>query len=178
MTWVSGVTTGAEMAADFNEVSHKASTGWSVHQDTQYTEGSPLNIVGGAAYVNLPNNSGSVIDLHKPADIAALFAAGKITGIDGEVRALTISFAVKPTTGTAPRVSVGMDIGGAVGFIDAYERDTTYAKGNGVEHRYLSSFDVYTLDTWAANGGQLKIKSTTNCSIYDIRILVTATVRV
>ena len=155
-----------------------ATTGWAAHSDTQYTEVSPFSLVGGADWVNLPNNSGSVDDEFKPSDITALFDSGKVTGINGETRGLTLSFAVKPTTGTSPTIRVKIDIGGAIGEIKDYTRAILFDKGNGVEDRYLSSFIAYTRDTWEANGGQWMIKSSSNCDIYNIRTLVAALTRV
>ena len=49
------------------------------------------------------------------------------------------------------------------------------SKGNDVEHYYLSSFNAYTLNTWEANGGTVKIVSDASADIYDIRYVITRT---
>ena len=177
LTLVAG--SGLTLIEDGETLTVGSTTGWAVYRDTVYTEASPLSIVGGAAYVNLPNNSGSVDDEFKPIDIPSLFTGGKITGINGETRQITVSFGIKPTTNVSnPRVTVTVDIGGAIGILTDYSRDFTMSRGKDNEHRYLSSFTVFTRDTWEANGGQLKIKTTTDCELYNVRVLIVAVTRV
>lgn len=153
------------------------STGWGVYGDNALTEGTPLSLTGGAAYVNLPNNAASKIETQKPVDIDTFYdeSITKITGRNGDGLNITLSFAVKPTTNQVTMVTVVPDIGGAIGEIEDYARDVSFSKGQNVEQRYLSSFDVYTLDTWEANGAQLKIKADQNCEIYNVRYLLTRT---
>lgn len=86
---------------------------------------------------------------------------------------LTIEFKIKPTTAAITKLSVTIDIGGSVGEI--YPRDFILTKGNGVEHFYLSSFGAYTLNTWEANGGTVKVITDQNAQIYDIRYIITRT---
>lgn len=71
------------------------------------------------------------------------------------------------------KVTVAIDIGGTVGEI--YKRDFITSKGIGVEHYYLSSFSGYTLGTWQANGGAVKIISDYDVEIYNIRYVLTRT---
>lgn len=153
--------------------------GWSVHTDTQYTSAAPLSITGNSTYVNLPNNSGSKIETYKPIDIPKLYdeVAQKITGRKGDSILVGISFAVKPTTATATSVTVIPDIGGAVGEIPDYAEDQVFAKGQNVVQRFYHLFDAYTLDTWEANGAQMKIKANAAVEIYNIRYKITVITR-
>lgn len=150
-------------------------TGWGSYGDTTYTEGSPLTIIDGATAVDLPNDKGTAIESQKPSDITTFYDGTIITGREGDGINLTIDFKCKPTTGAAnPRLTVAIDIGG--GIPELYTRDFVLAKGSGVEHNYLSSFNAYTLDTWEANGGTLKISANNdNIEVYDIRYVITRT---
>ena len=64
---------------------------------------------------------------------------GRIAGNNGDSRIIDIEMKVRPTgAGNNPRLSISIDIGGAVGEI--YPRDFVASKGNGVEHYFLASF--------------------------------------
>jgi len=142
-------------------------TGWSDHIDTVYTEASPLFLSQDVKYT-LPNGSQRKIDSQKPVDVVVFYNPDDtlITGRNGDGIGLTISFKVKPTTSAAPKITLTIDIGGSIGEI--YPRDFILTKGNGVEHFFLTSFFAYTLDTWEANGGKIKIISTRDVEVYDI----------
>lgn len=155
----------------------KGSTGWVAYTDSQYTSGSPLSLVGGDPLVNLPNNSGSILDTFKPSDISQLYDGSVITGRVGDGINLTISFAVRPTTAQPTRITTVPDIGGGVGEIEDYKNDILFGKGQNVVQRYLSSYNAYTLDTWEENGATMKIQADQNCEIFGIRYLITAITR-
>ncbi|MGB5943797.1 MAG: hypothetical protein WBG71_13020 [Leeuwenhoekiella sp.] len=153
-------------------------TGWADYVDTQYTSAAPFTgITTTPARVSLPNNAGIIQDGQKPVDISTFYdsTTGTITGRDGDGVNIVIEFKARPTNTNIPRITVAIDIGGAVGEI--YKRDFILSKGAGVEHFYLSSFNAYTLNTWEANGGTVKISSTFPVEVYDIRYIVTRTHR-
>lgn len=151
-----------------------AFTGWGVYNDTVYDTASPFSLSTGAA-VALPNNKGSLIESQKPSDITTFYDGSVITGKNGDGLNITIEFRCRPTTGASNvRMNVKLDIGGAVGVI--FPRDFTLSKGSGVEHNYLSSFNVYTLNTWEANGATVYVEAFNSAvEIYDIRYLITRT---
>lgn len=166
-TWVEvGSAAVAEKANDY--------TGWADYVDGVYTSSSPLTLSANTK-VTLPNSANTIRDSQKPVDIATFYDATnqKITGRNGDGINLVIEFKAKPTTSSNTRLTVAIDIGGAVGEI--YLRDFVLSKGNGTEHYYLSSFNSYTLDTWETNGGTVKIVSTAATQIYDIRYIITRT---
>ena len=150
-------------------------TGWGSYEDTTYTSGSPFTVIDGATAVDLPNNKGTAIESQIPTDITTFYDGTVITGRYGDGINLTIDFKCKPTTSAAnPRLTVAIDIGG--GIPELYTRDFVLAKGSGVEHNYLSSFNAYTFDTWEANGGTLKISADNDdIEVYDIRYVITRT---
>lgn len=147
-------------------------SGWANYADTTYTTGSPFLLTTAAGKVNLPNNAGTVVDSEKPSDITTFYNGTAITGQEGDAYSITIEFKVRPTTAASDvRISTTIDIGGAVG--ELYPRDFSLTKGSGVEHYYISSFLYYTLDTWQANGGIVKVQATnSNVEIYDIRYVI------
>ena len=150
-------------------------SGWGNYADTTYTTGSPFSLTTAAGKVNLPNDKGSTLETQKPSDVTTFYNGTVITGRNGDGINVTMEFKVRPTTGaTNPRITVSIDIGGAIG--ELYPRDFILSKGNGIEHYFLSSFDAYTLDTWEANGGTVKVEATgSNLEIYDIRYIITRT---
>jgi len=150
-------------------------TGWADYVDGTYTTSSPFTVVDGAAVVDLPNDASGGVTSQTPIDITAFYDGTVITGRNGDGINLTFEFKCRPSgVGANPRLTISIDIGGAVGEI--YVRDFFLNKGNGIEHNFLSSFDAYTLGTWEANGGTVKVRATNeDIEIYDIRYVITRT---
>lgn len=152
-------------------------TGWAEYKDTQYTSASPFTVTAGSK-VTLPNNAGAVIDSQKPSDIPYFYidsGLNKITGRNGDGITVMMEFKARPTSVASDvRLKHTVDIGGGIGEI--YPRDFPITKGNGVEHYIMSSFTGFTLNTWEANGGVIKIEAfNSNIEIYDIRYVITRT---
>lgn len=146
-------------------------TGWADYTDGTYTSASPL-VLSSSNKITLPNNANTIRDSQKPSDITTFYdeTSQTITGRNGDAINIGIEFKARPNTSSVTRLTVTIDIGAPVGEI--YTRDFVLAKGNGVEHYYLSSFNAYTLNTWEANGGTVKIVSTASADIYDIRYVI------
>ena len=155
-----------------NEAIEKT-TGWSAYVDTQYTEGSTFSIVSDTK-VTLPNNASSKIESQMPSDFDKMYDEStlSIIGKNGDGLNITCEFFVIPDVG-ATTLETSIDIGGAVGEI--FPRLFTFPKGSGVTRPISFSISVYTLDTWQANGGQIKIISNGNCEIFGIRYVLTRT---
>jgi len=145
-------------------------TGWAEYVDTQYTEGSPFQIVADTK-VSLPNNAGTIRDSQKPTDVASFYTGGLITGRNGDGLIITVEFKAKPTSVGSTYMEVSLDIGGAVGEI--YPRPITFPKGNGEERPVNFSTAGFTLDTFEANGGALKVVGNGPFDIYGIRYVLT-----
>lgn len=161
-------------ASSWVTFSSNSYTGWADYSDDLYTSASPF-ILTANNKVTLPNNANTTVDSQKPIDITTFYDAttSTITGRNGDGININIEFKARPNTATATKLTVSIDIGGAVGEI--YTRDFILSKGNDVEHYYLSSFNAYTLNTWEANGGTVKIVSDASADIYDIRYVITRT---
>lgn len=149
-------------------------TGWAQYSDTQYTSSSPF-VLTPYIKTTLPNNAGITLDPQKPVDVTAFYNStnSTITGRSGDGINLVIEFKVIPTNNKTTKVTVAIDIGGSIGEI--FTRDFITSKGVNVEHFYLSSFNAYTLGTWEANGGTIKIVSDFAAKVYDIRYVITRT---
>ncbi|MDD7886998.1 hypothetical protein [Flavivirga sp. 57AJ16] len=149
-------------------------TGWADYVDGTYTSASPLSLTG-SNKITLPNDANTIRDSQKPTDVTEFYNStnSTITGRNGDGINIVIEFKAKPTTGSITKLTIAIDIGGAVGEI--YIRDFIMSKGNGVEHYYLSSFNAYTLDTWETNGGTVKIVSDAAAEVYDIRYVIART---
>ncbi|WP_341216258.1 hypothetical protein [uncultured Wocania sp.] len=149
-------------------------TGWAQYSDTQYTSGSPLNLLA-STKITLPNNAGAILDFQKPVDVTTFYnsANSTITGRNGDGINIVIEFRLRPIANQTTKITISIDLGGAVGEI--FTRDFITSKGIGVEHFYLSSFNAYTLGTWQANGGTVKIVSDFAAEVYDVRYVLTRT---
>lgn len=147
-------------------------TGWANYVDSQYTDGSPLVLTTAEGLINLPNNAGNTIESFLPIGMSSFYDGTKIIGLTGNAYVITMEYKVRPTSAAAsPRILTSIDIGGAVGNI--FQRDFTMGKGNGVIHNYLSAFLYFTLDTWEANGGTVKVQAIgSDVEIFDIRYLI------
>lgn len=147
--------------------------GWSEYRDTEYSSGSPFTITAGAANkVTLPNNAGIKIETHKPTYFDTFYDEVNklIPGRSGDSFALNLELIAVPKSAVSNiKVKTAIDIGGSVGEI--YPDERTLTKGQGVAHGLLFPFPViYTLDTFEANGGALKIWSeNADVDIYNVR---------
>lgn len=149
-------------------------TGWGDYVDGTYTSASPLVLTTNTK-ITLPNDATTIRDSQKPTDVTTFYdpATSKIIGRDGDGLNIVIEFKIRPTANTTTKITVAIDIGAPVGEI--YTRDFITSKGVGVEHYFLSSINAYTLNTWEANGGTVKIESDNPAEIYDIRFVFTRT---
>lgn len=143
----------------------QSSTGWASYVDTQYTVGAPFSI-SAATNTNLPNNAGTKIETQKPSDIASFYTAGKITGRSGDGLAMQLFFFATPTTPNQ-YIDIWIDIGSPIG--ELYRQTFSFPRGAGVTRGIMYTLPAaYTLGTWQANGGTVRVVSDAICSIYGI----------
>lgn len=147
-------------------------TGWTQYQDTQYTSGSPLSVVGNTDTI-LPNNALSKIESQKPDDIATMYDGTVITGRNGDGLGITIDMNAVPTNAGTTFLEVWIDIGGGVGQL--YKRIITFPKGTGIVRPINFTVNAYTLDTWETNGGTVYVRANGSIDLYDIRYVLTRT---
>jgi len=143
-------------------------TGWGAYVHT----GAAQALTAGVK-VSLTNNAGTVIDTQKPSDIESFYSAGKITGRVGDGVLISVELTFTPSDGTASNFYIAIDIGGAVGEI--YPRDFAVFRGSGVAHKVSYNVGAYTLDTWEANGGTVKVEADGPGSVSATRYVIQRT---
>jgi len=163
----------AASAVEFVDPAVYQVTGWAEYSDTEYTEGSPLAVSEGTT-VDLPNNSGTVIDDYLPTGVSSLYDGTVITpDTVGDSYEVAIRFKTKSSINEGA-VRLAIDIGGGLGEITADGRRLN--KGTGEENTLQINFSVYSLATFIANGGTIKFEAVAgDQSVYDIRYIITRT---
>lgn len=147
-------------------------TGWARYADTQYTSASPFRLLAGQEMI-LPNNAGSVLDDHLPAGVSRFYdsASQKITPATiGDGYNFQILFNAVPTVANA-KLDFGIDIGGTVGKIFSIN-EVVNANAGVVDSVLIGIPGAYSLDTFVANGGQVKIIAEQDVDVYDIVYII------
>jgi hypothetical protein len=133
-------------------------TGWASYVDTQYTTSGTAFALAADTDTALPNNSGTVIDSQKPEDIDEFYDGTVIKGRNGDGLGVLIYFKAIPGNVSVEALDVWIDIGGSVG--ELYRQSFSFPKGAGVEKGVVYALPAaYTLDTWEANGGTVKVRA-------------------
>jgi hypothetical protein len=142
--------------------------GWASYRDTVYTSGAPFTITAGTgAY--LPNNAGNVLNGFIQSDTAALYSAATqlITPRNvGDYYVITVRF-VATCTNPNTAMDFGIDLGGAIGL--SFRSCIGFPRGTGTAHPFTFVSPCYSLDTFVANGGKVRIDVLNgDVSIYNI----------
>lgn len=142
---------------------------WADYADSTYTSGSPLALAANTDTL-LPNDA-----VNGPKQYAQGLSfynsgTGKILGVNGETRLITIDCNVLPTNAGTTYIEFWFDIGGSVG--ELYRRIVSFPKGNGVIRPVTLTTLVYTLDTWESNGADVYVRANGTADIYDIRYVI------
>ena len=150
----------------------KKLTGWASYADSIYTVGSPLSIANGVtATVN--NNAATVINTYIPFGVTSFWnsATAKITPTNaGDGYTFCLRCKIKPSSADT-YLAFGIDVGGAVGVI--FKQTLVLPKGAGIEHDINIECTGYSLATFVANGGIMKITANGGTlSIYNIELQV------
>jgi hypothetical protein len=143
-------------------------TGWASYRDTQYTEVSPFTVPNNGITYSLPNNAGTKIDAYLPFGVTSFYNGTIITPENiGDYYTFTIRFKAKDDQEQGGYFNFGIDIGGTQGII--FNESLIFAKGANIETSFSIDTPGFSLTTFVANGGVVKITSGSgNISIYDI----------
>lgn len=147
--------------------------GWAKYADNQYTSVSPLTIAAGDT-VTVFNNVASSITNDLPIGIDSLWNRTDSTIIAqnvGDAYTIRIDFIAESSSNDG-YFDLGIDIGGTQNFIlqDTY----MFPKGQNTPHKYSVTHSIYTLDTFIANGGKVKIIGGVGTTeIYDVDFVIT-----
>lgn len=152
--------------------------GWAVYGDSQYTEVSPLSIsVGNTEIVDI-DGLGNTITTYLPSDTINFYdtTTSKITPTNiGDGYTFTLSFKGSSNSNNGS-ATIGVDIGGAIGEI--FRRSFRFPRGTNQTHEFYMPSQGYSLNTFVANGGEIKITSDVGTSeIWDISLQVHRTFR-
>lgn len=134
------------------------SLGWEFVLDSTFTEASPLTILAGDT-TTWEFRGTSKINSHLPVGIDSFWdgtAHAFIPAKVGDGYDIRLDF-VAETSQNGGFIELEIDIGPPQGVI--VRRLVSFPKGSGFEHAFSVSFPVYTLNTFVANGGQIKIAS-------------------
>lgn len=149
-------------------------TGWAQYKDDQYTSSSPLVIPQGST-VTLGNNAASVIESQLPDGVSSFYdeSTNEILGISSGDALLVRIDVTAFTSSQNGLAKVRFDIAGSQGVI--LNKTISFPKGTGLSNanEFSSTSFVYSLDTFVANGCELKIESITGqTSIFDVNYVV------
>lgn len=140
--------------------------GWASYSDGTYTSGSPFAVNGGTT-ADLPNDAATKIETYLPPDVETYYTGGAIRPRNvGDYQLIVIRF---NATCTNPNTAIdfGVNIGGALGVI--FKDTRVFPKGAGVEHSFSFVVPGYSLDTFVANGGVVRIGAVGgDVDLYDI----------
>ena len=166
MLWLGNLATViAERDAQIAALSPLAgASGWAVYNDTA---GAQSLTAGGTATFTV--NAGSKIETYAPDGIA-LWSGNKITGREGDAIVVKVQCVFTPSDAVASTLDFSVDIGGAIGEVEYQNFPVT--KGAGMPHKVSWTFLAYTLDTWEANGGTVRVVSDGAGQLTSKRVLI------
>lgn len=153
-------------------------TGWGNYADTQYTSISPFPVLANTDTL-LPNNKLNSLEIQKPIDVATFYDGTTIPGRNGDDIIISIEFDIVPTAAATTLCEVWIDITGGTGtptnLANLYRRPFTFPKGTGIERKVSFTQSGYTLNTWEANGGVVKIRTNGTADIYNVNYILKRT---
>jgi hypothetical protein len=152
----------------------KSSQGWANYADTQYTVSSPFSVASNST-VTLPNNAGTTINTYIPTGVTSFYnsATSKITpNTLGDSYTINVRFSAKSSMNN-DFLEVGIDIGNPTTVI---AETKPFLKGANTEQKFNFVFPVFSLATFLANGGLVKVTSGSGTlSVYNITYFITRT---
>ncbi len=144
-------------------------TGWAQYGDSNYIEANPLITNSGQTSVISLDGLTNTIKSQLPLGVTDLYDAvsSKITPAEsGDGYGMSIQFKGKNSSNNGD-ATIFIDIGGS--FTRLFPKSFRFNRGAGTAHDYYFTFNFYSLGTFIANGGLIKIESGQgNTQIYDI----------
>lgn len=157
------------------EAYRDSATGWAKYTYGQYTIGSPLVITAGDTATITINNA-STITSQLPLGVDSLWDSANnkiIPENSGDAYLIRIDF-ITYTNNNNGLANYLLDIGGSQGVILKRLINFPRGTGSGNARDYSTTTMVYALNTFVANGGEIKITSITGTTtIYDINLVIT-----
>lgn len=148
-------------------------SGWAQYGDSQYTSASPLVISTETNSIIDIDGLGTTVKTQLPDGITDFYDTVNskiIPENSGDGYSFSIGFKASNTSNNGD-ATIFVDIGGS--FTRIFPRVFRFPRGSGVAHEFFFTTQFYTLGTFVANGGIIKIESGTgNTSIYDITLQI------
>lgn len=145
-------------------------SGWEDIADTEYTVSNKFRVQANTP-TKMVNNAGNLQSQELPSDYPLGFwdaSTNTLRGQGGDSFMLTVEYKVAQVSGTQDfRIRNWIDIGTPT---PLYKR-SLLAEGSSSEEFITWTTGVYTLDTWAANGGAIMIESPVAVDLWDFRIV-------
>lgn len=144
-------------------------SGWGFYADTQYTEGSPFQIIANTP-ATLPNNAGYKDESQMPQDECyydpenPCFAHSR-----GDAFLAMANFRIKPTTSTASYIDFWFELESAPG-VEYLRTPYLFPRGVGVERQVTPVALITISSSWSASRAVFKIESNGPCDIYGINL--------
>ena len=146
-------------------------TGWGNYQDTTFTAASPL-ILAANDTITLPLIPDLVDESQLPYDLQTFYDSAVdtvIVGMNGDSYSVTFEYTLAQNSISKTKFTWWIDIGG--GIPNLYPTTFTANDGNNSIHPNNKSTTYYTLNTWEANGGKIKITTDNSIDLYDMRLV-------
>jgi hypothetical protein len=151
-------------------------SGWEYLKGDDYTSGSKLSILETDTSVLINNGKVSLLRSQLPLGIDSLYnrLTNKFEPIkEGDMYTVRIDFMAE-TSINGGYFTLAVDIGGTQHHI--VERVFSFPKGSNTPHPFSFSFNLFTLNTFLANGGEFKVISGSGTTeIWDIGLLIEKT---
>ena len=161
------------------DLSEIIKTGWVNISDNTYTTASPLAITDGVR-TKMAISADSVIDSFAPSGTSASDfwdnTNKKFTPLaSGDTYTIRLDFTANPDANNLS-VNVDLDIGGSQGII--FERSARLVRGASNDTKISMTFQVFTLGTFTANGGEFYITGDGVIDVSDVAVFITRTTTV
>lgn len=148
-------------------------TGWAQYGDSQYTSLTPLVTLEGQISIIDLDGLQNTVKSQLPIGVSDFYdvSTSKIVPVNnGDGYSLSLSYKASNTSNNGD-FTIFLDIGGT--FTRIFPDVKRTPRGQNVAHEFVSSINYYTLGTFLANGGLLKIESGTGTtSLYDISLQI------
>jgi len=140
---------------------------WVQYNDTIYTASNPFQIQSNTT-TTIPNNASTIINHANGNDLFNSVDTTITPLIIGSRLDLRVNFTISPSVSNTYFI-ITLDIGGSLGIIMEDSRSLVKVTQ---PHSYSLSFNGYSLNTFVANGGKIKIWTNNDCDIYDISYII------
>ncbi len=146
------------------------STGWGNYTDNVRISEVTAQLITANTDTSLINNAGTKIETQLPSHVDTFYDGTVITGRNGDNLDAMIYFYAIPSN-NSQTMDIWIDITGGTGtpnnLANLYRQTINFPKGIGEPLGVLYSLpSAYTLDTWEANGGVVKIRTTHSLKVY------------